>query len=370
MGALLGQLKRGLGGKTGAQLRDLLKEAPSAPPSPSLAGTRVPAVEAPAIDDVCVVVPAPEPVSVEDILARFAELRREHAIVRARRANEHVALGDEIRVDIVGWRNGDILPYSARQDAWIDVMPDEVVPGFALGIVGARVGDTAIVDVTLPLDYPVAELRAARAVFAVTVNEALDVTLPAEDDATFLAATGRGETIEAVMESIANELEAELVDTLVEQGHELVLDELARRVDVEVPAGLVNEEIRRRWQATEGELLLRAGVGFDDQQRAALAWRDDPSTRASVEHDLRRAIALGAVAKRDEIRVSKEDVEAYLRGMAKATGARMVELVETVQRERSIQRALDEKLLALLVRAHVIAHAEVRYEGAELPATA
>ena len=60
---------------------------------------------------------------------------------------------------------------------------------------------------------------------------------------------------------------------LVERGQEMVLEELTRRLDVELPTGLVNEEIRRRWQAAEGELLMAAGVGFDDQQVAALAWR-------------------------------------------------------------------------------------------------
>jgi trigger factor len=357
------KLKRGLSHLDKGRLRDSLAGS-SAKTVPTVIGAPLPPVDAPRIDDIVVVVPEREEPGADEILARFGELRREHAVERQRSADETVELGDAVLFDVVGWQDGQAVPFTARRDQWIDITHDETLPGFALGLVGAPVGGTAVVDVTLPVDYPVESLRAKRVVFGVSVKEVYEIQLPPEDSSFFHKRTGLGETIDEVMEGVARLVQEDEVDALIEQGREMVLDELARRLDVELPAGLVNDEIRRAWQKLEGDLLIEAGATFDDQQRCFAAWRDSEETRRDAESRLRRALALGAVAKRDALRVGKEDVNECLRGISKATGTPMVDLVTEVQRDNALQRLLSEKLLSALAEEHVIAAADIRFAGA------
>lgn len=363
MRTAIGKLRKGLSDGDKGRLASALASGPAA--VPNTIGAPLPAVTAPRTDDLVVVVPEAEDPGVEDILARFERLRREHAGELARVVGEPVQLGDAVCIDVIGYRDGEAVPMTARREQWLTIEHDDVLPGFALGLVGTAVGGTTTVDVTLPVDYPVAALRARRVVFAVSVRAAHEVQLPAADDPAFLAATGKGETMEAVMETIAQELVDELADELVERGRTLVLDELARRLDVELPAGLVNDEIRRTWQQTEGDLLIEIGASFAEQQRSSAAWREDPATREDAERRLRRALALGAVAKRDGLRVTKQDVDDFLREISKATGTPMFDLVAEVQKERSLQKQLSEKLLSALAEEHVIEQATIRFAGAE-----
>lgn len=347
----------------GEQLRQMLDRAPTV--SLSRAVTQLPEVEAPRIDDIVVTVPAPEPIGADQILERFYELRRAHAEVVKRAEGEPAQKGDEVRIDVIGFLGEGVIPFSVRSDMWTTVEPNPLLPGLMEALVGTPVGESISVDVTLPDDYPVKELRGQTGVFAVTLHEAIGVTLPNEKDPRFFAATGLGETVEEVMEGIAEALRDELADQLVEKGRQMVLDELARRTEVEVPATLIDEEIRRRWHDVEGRVLAAMGLSFEEQERALEAWRRDPYTRAEVERALRISLALGAIVKRDGVEVDKEAVERYLRGLAEGAGAPMQELVDALKADPALQKTVQDKLLHLLAVEHVMVLAEIRFEGAE-----
>ena len=56
------------------------------------------------------------------------------------------------------------------------------LPGFAAQLVGMNVGDTKEITVTLPEDFPVADLCTKEMVFTTTVKELKEAILPELND--------------------------------------------------------------------------------------------------------------------------------------------------------------------------------------------
>jgi trigger factor len=349
---------------SGDAMRAMLERAPTAAPT-SVTVPNLPDVEAPNLDEISVTVPAAEPITAEQIAAAFAAERREHAAVRDRPEGEAVGAGDEVMIDVIGYSNGEIIPFSVRNEMWVDAEPDDFLPGLFEGLVGIPVGESEVIDVDLPDDYVVPELRGAPASFAVSVHAARELTLPDDEDPKFLAATGLGKTLDEVMLALRAKLEEDMIDELVEEGRQLVIDQLAARVQVDLPKSLVDEEIRRRWLDAEGKTLATLGHEFDEQERALDRWKTDEITRALAERSLRVALAIGAIAKRDGVSVGKEEIDGFLSALAEGSGIDMQSMVDVVQRDKKTQRLLADKLLNLLTFEHVMAFVEVRYEGDE-----
>ena len=199
-----------------------------------------------------VTVPAPPPITEEELIHRFNQLAREHAQVREREPGEAVELGDEVQVDIIGYAHQKLIPFSIRSGMWLELAPQEELPGFSEALAGSAVGDCVGIDLVLPESYPVASLRGVNARFMVDLVAARERVLPEPDSEEFLRELGRGSTLPEVMDALAQELLEERSREQWVKAQNAVLDVLASRLEVTLPAALIDEEIRQRWVAAEG----------------------------------------------------------------------------------------------------------------------
>ena len=324
----------------------------------------LPQVKAPSTEGLEVTVPAPAPLTQDELIRRFHELAREHAQVRDREIGETVVLGDDVQVDVLGYCHGQLIPFSIRSNLWMELAPQEMLPGFADAIAGSAVGDSLKVDLVLPGNYPAQSLQGMPATFVVDLIAAREVRMPDTDSDEFLRELGRGDTHEAVMDSIADELLEEQADLLWLEAQHLVLDQLASRLEVELPQSLIDDEIRRRWAAAEGEAVAEKEFSVEEQQEALGLWMKDPGTRAEVERRLRAALALKAVAERDRLQLTTEKTLELLEGSVEAFGLSPADLREALV-DPTAAAQLKNVAWHLLAVEHVMNQARVRFEGAE-----
>ncbi|QRO02461.1 peptidylprolyl isomerase [Archangium violaceum] len=323
----------------------------------------LPEVKAPSTEGIEVTVPAPPPLGEDALIRRFHELARALAEVRERKEGEEVVLGDDVQLDVLGYANGQLIPFSIRIDYWMELAPQEMLPGFADAIAGSAVGDSLKIDLVLPANYPVESLRGTPASFLVDLVGAREVKMPDTDSDEFLRKLGRGDTHEEVMESIANELLDEQADVLWLDAQNMVLDELASRTQVEIPPTLVDEEIRRRWMAAEGEALEEKEFSPEEKQEALDLWMKDPATRADVERRLRISLALKAVAAKDKLELRPEKAFEVLEDSAVAFGLTSAQLREALVDPKAASQ-LQNVAWHLMAVEHVMNKAKVHFEGA------
>ncbi|MHA7627185.1 trigger factor [Corallococcus sp. M7] len=353
-------------------------EAPAAPPqapvhqlvqrlpvAPGLGHQAdLPQVKAPSLENLHIRVPQGEDLTEEDLLERFHELARAKAQVRERAEGEALAMGDDVRLDILGYANGRLIPLSTRMGYWMELAPQVMLPGFAEVIAEASVGDSVEVGLVLPDNYPAEQLRGMPARFLVDVRAAREVRMPDTESDAFLQQLGRGSTHEEVMSSIVEEMENEMADMLWVDARNRVLDEIIARADVSVPKPLVDEEIRRRWHQAEGEILAQKFFSLEEQQEALDGWLHHPGIRDDVERRLKIALVLRAIAQRDKLQLTPQYALELLKESSEPFGITEAQLRESMLDPAASAQMMDVAWHLLAVE-HVMTQARVTFEGAE-----
>ena len=323
-----------------------------------------PEVEAPSLEGLSVTLPAGEDFTAEQVQQRFLELARAHATERYRSPSELVCWGDEVLLDIAGYTQGRLIPFSIRTGVWLRLEPESMLPGLYEALVGHKPNEGLVVDITLPPEYPLPSLRGCQSRFLIHLQAAREVTYPALESTEFLQAFGRGGTLEEATRSIVQQMVAESAQFLLHQGQQAVLDEVAARTRVDIPAELINEEIRRSWNSTEGRSVAELGFSREEQLESLNTWLRDEATRSQTEQRLRLALALGAICKRDGLRLTPERVEQMLQERATEAGVTMDELVESLRAQPEHQARIDQVAWHLLAVDYVMSRAQLRVEHA------
>ncbi|MBZ4375601.1 peptidylprolyl isomerase [Corallococcus sp. AS-1-6] len=324
----------------------------------------LPEVKAPSLENLNIRVPQGEDLTEEDLLERFHELARAKAQVRERAEGEALAMGDDVRLDILGYANGRLIPLSTRMGYWMELAPQVMLPGFAEVIAEASVGDSVEVGLVLPDNYPAEQLRGMPARFLVDVRAAREVRMPDTESDAFLQQLGRGSTHEEVMSSIVEELEGEMADMLWVDARNRALDEIVARAGVTVPKPLVDEEIRRRWHQAEGEVLAQKFFSLEEQQEALDGWLHHPGIRDDVERRLKIALVLRAIAQRDKLQLTPQYALELLKESSEPFGITEAQLRESMLDPAASAQMMDVAWHLLAVE-HVMTQAKVTFEGAE-----
>lgn len=324
----------------------------------------LPPVQAPSLDGLMVKVPKRDDLTQDDLLRRFHELLREHAVKRDRKKGDTVLLGDDVQIDTIGYYGGKIIPFSARFGMWLELAPLIQVRGFSESIAGEQVGDMLEISLSLPKHYPVIALREKKVVFAVKVLAAREVKLPDGESPEFLKKLNRGKSIDEVMDSIREELEDYMAAELILEGQDLVLDEIANRTQIEIPHDLVDEEIRRAWARVEAKELAARGFDADAQHEAMEAWVCDGATRAEAIRRLKIALGLKAIAERDGLQLTPEKMEALVDRDLSPFGITKQQVHEGLRESAEMTEQVERVAWHLLAVEHVMGKAKITYEGA------
>jgi trigger factor len=142
-----------------------------------------------------------------------------------------------------------------------------------------------------------------------------------------------------------------------------VLDELAKRAKVEVPEALIDEEIRRRWQAAESPFLTSRGLTQDQLASAEAGWVQDPATRADARRRLGVSLVLRAVAERDKVEVTPELVRDLVQSSARAFGEEVTNVGEALAGEEQAAQQVASVAFHVATVAHVMKRAKVEVEA-------
>jgi trigger factor len=335
----------------------------SHPMTQSLDRPRVelPTVTAPSLDDLVVEVQGPHEPTPVDIALRLREIADVVAPSVARKPQEPVAAGDQVCLSIVGYVGDRLIPFSARERAWMALRPEPVLPGFFEALVGKPVAGAPLrIPVRLPSLYPVEALRGADAWFGVEILAAQATKPPPIDDASFLLSLSKGDTVSAVREAIADDLRELAASHALLRAQEAVLDEIVRRAQVDVPEPLIDEEIRRRWMSAEGELLARRGFNGEQLSEAQEGWVKDPATRKDVRRRLAISLTLRAIAERDHVQVTPEQVKELIQTASKTFGGQEVaDPAEALAGEEKAAEQVANVAFFTATVAHVMNHARV-----------
>ncbi len=257
--------------------------------------------------------------------------------------NGAAARRDRVVLDFAGFFPGGVpIPDSQAQGVTVILGQGKMLSGVEDAICGHRAGETFTIPVTYPENFPLKSLAGRPVEFEITLHEVQRRQLPEADDA-FAQAHGCGN-----LEELRKKLEQQELkkNQDIEQSRieTFLLAQAAAEMQVEFPAGYLEEKAEQRVAAMERDLVAAGQqvelyyrlTGHDRQwhlQRTAL----------EVEVDWRRRLAVQEIAKAEQLTVTMEEVQAELARLPEKSRTAAEKNTEAVQQAlltRKVQQVL------------------------------
>jgi trigger factor len=292
---------------------------------------------------------------IEHLRERFAELE-----VVERPAQK----GDYALADVRASVHGKEVPEASRIGFLTEVGSNELVPELDRELEGKRKGEILKFNATLPESF--GESAGQEMTFTVLVKEVKSKRLPAADDE-FAKTASEFDTLEELREDVRTKLRAFKEAESRAAVRDLVLQQVVDSVEVELPERLVDEETEHRIDSAK-ERAERAGTTLEalleSQGWDELRFRSD--ARSHAVRALKSELVLEAVARQEEVKATREELEAEIRALAETTGKDAREVMKILERSGQVGSLAGDiirsKALDLLVEA-----ADVSTGGAPVP---
>ncbi|HMG39765.1 MAG TPA: trigger factor [Acidimicrobiales bacterium] len=283
-----------------------------------------PEVQVPGYGSLRVEIDRPD-VADEDVEAQIDRMRQVQATTAP--VDRSSQEGDVVTIDITGTLDGDAQDGLTADDYSYTVGSGMITPEVDENLRGVKPGEILSFPATHPDEEETRELE-----FRVLVKEVNERVLPEADDE-WAEENSQFDTIEALRGNIRENLLARQQLQAQMQVNERTREALAKLVDMEPPATLVDKEVQDRLQ--EMALRLRA-QGLDlDQWLSATGKAPEElldEMRAPSADGVKIDLALRAVADAEQIVCDDEDVDAEIEGVAQRLGEKPRKVLDRLER--------------------------------------
>lgn len=261
-----------------------------------------------------------------------AELERlQHGFAKLNTVDRAATPGDVLLIDFEGKIDGEKFEGGEARDYLLELGSGQVLEGFEQALEGAKAGDVREAKVAFPDDYPAEEMRDKEAVFEITAKEVREKELPELGD-DFAAEASEFETLAELRDHIGERVR-EVLDARAEEGfRESALDAVAKQAKMDLPDALVKDRATETWERVERSLQQR-GVSPTAYLESQGKTREELIEEAKPEAELsmRREAVLEAVADKEGIEVSDEELTEALAPIAEREGVKTEEMLERLR---------------------------------------
>jgi trigger factor len=226
-------------------------------------------------------------------------------------------------------------------------------PGFALNLVGMKVGEEKSITLTVPEDYDDETLQGKTVYVQTKLNDLKVRRVPPLDDA--LAQTiGEYETLDALRNAVRNTLEQQARREADTRYANTCAEKLVEQAQVEFPPEMVGTELdsiveRTKKRLSEQKMSWEEFLNIKKQTEEQ--YRDE--MRPQATNNVRQALTLGRMAELEKLEVTDDEVSAALQSVADSyseNNSQVLEALSSTEFKRSVRLDLfTSKIMGRLV---------------------
>ena len=246
-------------------------------------------------------------VTEDEVAARIEDIRAGH-IHWHDKGDAAAENGDKVMVAFIGKIDGE--PFEGGTGSGVEVVigSGQFIPGFEEQLIGAKVGETRLVEVSFPEDYGTKRLAGKPATFDVTIEGIAAPETHQELDDEFASHLGI-ETMDKLREIVREQVGLEFGARSRQKVKRSLLDALDELHKFELPPKMVEEEFANVWREVQAD-LARTGNSFEDEGTSEEKARDE--YRGIAERRVRLGLVLAEVGEKNEIKVTDDEVQRAL----------------------------------------------------------
>jgi trigger factor len=332
--------------------------------------TLAPEVQLPEYKGITVTVP-PLAVPDEDVQAQLKALQERFADFKGIEGRP-AAMGDFAVIDysstVEGKPTEEFLGKAAgyltgREGFWVRLDEKAFLPGFAAQLVGMNPGDSKEITITLPEDFPVADLQNREMVFSTTLKEMKEAILPVLDDE-LAAKLAPGKTMAEITEIIRENMQGERKRRIDDMKVNQIVAHFNTQVDFELPEDLVTHETQ-----SQADAMVQRGVqsGMTEDEIASQQTEIFASAGHQAVSNLRTNFILQEIARVEEIVATDAELVNHLVRVAESRKVAPKKFIKDMQRAGRLPSVRSSIVIGKAID-FLVEHAEV-VESAEATLT-
>ena len=298
---------------------------------------------------------APE-VKDEEVDKVLEDLKQERArwedVIRPSKEGDYIILDMEIYVD----------DKSVEKKEKVGVLLDTkvVLPQLVENLKGLVPGSGKEFEIDIPSGYPDKKLAGKRCRYKVKIHNIREKIEPDINDA-FAQQLGEYKNLEELRQAIRQELQNYKHRRSEMEVEEKLVQELVTRSRLEVPSQLLEIQARRIAEDIVLRLLYRGIPREDVERQMETIWEE---ARKEADKQLRLSFILDEVIRKENIDVSQQELDDYLKQLAEQRKTPFEELKTQLEKSREIGNIKEQikkrKALELVKEnAHIVRKEEV-----------
>lgn len=288
---------------------------------------------------------------VEEALRRLQE---SHARLEPVANHAVVQRGDFVVLDFEGRVGGKPFAGGKGENHVVQVGGGQSLPQFEDALVGLKCGESEVVRVNYPQDYPNREIAGKTVDFSVTVREIKQKVLPALDDE-FAKDHGECISLDELKSAVAARLEAELKQLQQDDLKEQLLERLIQSHALPAPPSMVERQSRYLIERYQNRGTVQSGSDADERATPEETRRN---LEARAARQVQATLLVEKIAALEKIEVSDKEVQERIDQLARSAGERAKTVREFYSRpdarqDLRAQLIFDRTLRFLLDQAKI-----------------
>ncbi|WP_017930710.1 trigger factor [Robiginitomaculum antarcticum] len=296
----------------------------------------------------------------KDITERLEKLGEGQKTYKKKAKTAKAKDGDAVLIDFTGRVDGEAFDGGAMEGHQLVLGSNSFIPGFEEQLVGVKAGDKLDVKVTFPADYQAKDLAGKDAVFETEVHE-VQGAQDAEMNDEFAARFGVAD-MDALKAAISDQAKAEIDGQSRMKLKRVILDELDKLHDFDLPPGMVEAEFGAIWQQVQAE--KEAGqLDEDDSKKTDKQLEKD--YRKIAERRVRLGLVLAEMGSKQDIQITNEELQAAMVREARNYPGQEQQVFEFYQKNPNAVAQLrapiyEEKVVDLIIEAAEVKDKKVK----------
>lgn len=257
-------------------------------------------------------------------------------------------MGDTTVIDFEGFVDGVAFEGGKSENFSLALGSGNFIPGFEEQIVGHNAGEEFTITVTFPEDYQAEELKGKEAEFKIVLHEIKTKELPEVDDE-FVKDVSEKETVAEYREELRETIAKRLADEAEKDIDNQISEKLVELAQGDIPEAMYERQVDEMIRDFEARLRSQGlNVGLNEYLQYMGMDMDSLRNvyRADAEKIVKRKLVLEAIAKKENIEVTEEDIEKEYADIAEMYKIEVAQVkaaipAETIKGDLAVRKALE-----------------------------
>lgn len=268
-------------------------------------------------------------------------------------------MGDTANINFDGFLDGERFDGGKADEYDLELGSNSFVPGFEEQIVGMKVGEEKDLNITFPESY-VEDLAGKDVVFKVKLNSLTTPELPELDDE-FAKDVSEFDTLDEYKADVRANIAKRKDEQVENKFRSDVLRQAVANMTVDIPAVMIDdkvEEMIRGYAANYG--LSDRSIELD-RLKQMMGLNDEiinSSLRPGAEFQVKNDVLVEAIVEAENIEVSDDDVNEYLKKVGEDVNAKPEDLINYFGMDFIKEECKKEKANSVIFDSAVVVEAK------------